>query len=311
MIVYIVAYAGLAVFLLGVVFRLSIWLRMPIHVRWELYPVAHEGSKAAYGGSYLEETDWWTKPRQVSWWGELKVMVPEILFLVALRENNRSLWFRSFPFHFGLYLVSATSAVLIASGISLSLGWGDPLASSVSLGIVTGLGTLGLVASILGAAGLFLRRRQLPELREFSTAADYFNVAAFIATFGFALVGVFVHGTQFFVDLKEFIAGLVSFDPAGSGSAAPAMLPSLSIILMGVLLAYIPWTHMSHFIGKYFAYHAVRWNDAPNLPGGNQETAIRQALSWPVSWSAPHIRGDGKKSWAEAATESPEGGSKS
>jgi hypothetical protein len=29
-------------------------------------------------------------------------MVPEILFLVALRAHNRQLWTRSFPFHFGL-----------------------------------------------------------------------------------------------------------------------------------------------------------------------------------------------------------------
>ena len=28
-------------------------------------------------------------------------------------------------------------------------------------------------------------------------------------------------------------------------------------------LAYIPLTHMSHFVGKYFTYHAVRWDDAP------------------------------------------------
>ncbi|UCC59921.1 MAG: nitrate reductase, partial [Dehalococcoidia bacterium] len=38
---------------------------MPVHLRWELYPVPHEeGSK--YGGSYLEELEWWTKPRRRS-----------------------------------------------------------------------------------------------------------------------------------------------------------------------------------------------------------------------------------------------------
>ncbi len=34
---------------------------MPIHLRWELYPVPHEAGKAEYGGGYLEETSWWSK----------------------------------------------------------------------------------------------------------------------------------------------------------------------------------------------------------------------------------------------------------
>ena len=33
-------------------------------------------------------------------------MVPEMLFLHGLRTFNRSLWYRSFPFHFGLYLLA-------------------------------------------------------------------------------------------------------------------------------------------------------------------------------------------------------------
>ncbi len=96
---YIVAYLGIVFFLIACVARFMMWSKMPMHVRWELYPVAHEGGgKAAYGGSYLEDTDWWAKKREVSLFGELKVMVPEILFLVALREHNPKLWTRSFPF---------------------------------------------------------------------------------------------------------------------------------------------------------------------------------------------------------------------
>ncbi len=49
--------------------------------------------------------------------GELKVMVPEILFLVALREHNQKLWTWSFPFHFGLYLVGFTTALMMVSGV--------------------------------------------------------------------------------------------------------------------------------------------------------------------------------------------------
>ena len=39
-------------------------------------------------------------------------------------------------------------------------------------------------------------------------------------------------------------------------------------MLSALLAAYIPFTHMSHFVGKYFTYHAVRWDDAANRRGG-------------------------------------------
>ena len=117
MIPYLVAYAGLGVFIVAVAMRIVMWVKMPMHVRWELYPVAHEAKKASYGGSYLEESEWWTKPREVSLVGALKVMVPEILFLVALKEHNRKLWLRSFPFHFGLYLITGSTALMVLQGI--------------------------------------------------------------------------------------------------------------------------------------------------------------------------------------------------
>ena len=99
-ITYMIAYCDVAIFVVAVIARFMMWAKMPMHMRWELYPVAHEGGgKAAYGGSYLEESEWWTRDREVSLIGELKVMVPEIVFLVALREHNRKLWLRSFPFH--------------------------------------------------------------------------------------------------------------------------------------------------------------------------------------------------------------------
>ena len=96
-ILLVVTYGAVAVFLTAVVHRAVKISRLPLHLRWELYPVAHEGRRARYGGSYLEEPDWWTKPREVSLAGELKVMIPEILLLAGVWEHNRPQWLRSFP----------------------------------------------------------------------------------------------------------------------------------------------------------------------------------------------------------------------
>ncbi|MBD3857541.1 MAG: hypothetical protein IFK92_13665 [Acidobacteria bacterium] len=156
--VYVIAYIGIVFFLIAVVARFVFWSKMPMHLRWELYPVAHEGGgRAAYGGSYLEESDWWKKKREVSLLGELKVMVPEILFLVALREHNRKLWTWSFPFHFGLYLVAATTILLLVGGIAGAL---LPANAAAPINTVIGfvapwLGGAGLVLGIVGALGLF------------------------------------------------------------------------------------------------------------------------------------------------------------
>ena len=83
-ILLMLSYVSIAVFLAAVIYRAVKLSRLPMHLRWELYPVAHEKGRASYGGSYLEESDWWTKPRQSSLAGEMKVMLPEILLLAGV-----------------------------------------------------------------------------------------------------------------------------------------------------------------------------------------------------------------------------------
>ena len=105
-VVPVITYASLVIFFLTVIVRFLRIARMPIHLRWELYPVAHEKGRSQYGGSYLEDLDWWKKTRESSMLGELKVMIPEIIFLHGVWEHNKKHWFRTFPFHFGLSISS-------------------------------------------------------------------------------------------------------------------------------------------------------------------------------------------------------------
>lgn len=306
--VYILAYLSIAVFLIAVAVRFVFWSKMPMHLRWELYPVAHEGGgRAAYGGSYLEESDWWQKKREVSMLGELKVMVPEILFLVALREHNSKLWRWSFPFHFGLYLVGGTTMLLILGGLIsafLPASVAGPVGGVVGA-VVPFLGGAGLVLGIIGAIGLFMRRRGR-SLRDYTAPADLFNLLFFIVAFGVALA-TFIGFDRKFALVTEFVTNLVTFNLAPLAvSGTGALLLLLSVVLLSLLTAYIPTTHMSHFVGKYFAYHSIRWKDDPNLQGGKEEKVIEELLNRPISWSASHIGGDGKKTWLEAATEEPE-----
>ena len=301
----VLSYVSAVAFLLGIVWRAVKIARLPIHLRWELYPVAHEKGRASYGGSYLEEPDWWTKPRQSSPVGELKVMIPEILLLAGVWEHNRKHWLRSFPFHFGLYILAGLVVLLLAGGIATAFGMtvssdAGPMGKVLyHLTYVVGYAGLGL--GLVGTAALLARRVFNQDYREYTKKADYFNLAFFLLAFAVALVAHAVADADF-TALRDYFSRLVTFDFSSAEAGPVAASSAVEIVLASLLLAYIPLTHMSHFFTKWFMYHDIRWSDEPNLAGGKIERQINKALQYPVSWSAPHIRGDGKKTWGDVAT---------
>jgi nitrate reductase gamma subunit len=307
----VVAYLAVAVFVIAVVTKFVKISRLPMHVRWELYPVAHEKGRSHYGGSYLEDPDWWTKKRESSKAGELKVMIPEILLLSGVREHNPKHWFFTFPFHFGLYLLAGLVGLLLIGGIALAAGVEISPAGGIFGNAVYHLtyivGYLGLILALIGALALLARRTFNTDYREYTVAGDYFNLLFFIAAAGVALLHHLLADPSF-VWLRMLFERLVTLDVALKGATFSPMpgLMAAEIILGALLIAYIPLTHMAHFFTKWFMYHDIRWGDEPNLRGGKMEKKIEEVLNYPVSWSAPHIRGDGKKTWVQVATEGVE-----
>jgi len=301
---HVLAYLAVTISMVAMITRFLTWARMPMHLRWELYPVAHEGERARYGGSYLEEVRWWARPREVSLVGELTVMIPEILFLESLWKNNRALWFRSFPFHFGLYLVIGATVLLAANGV-FSAVWpsvAEATGGFLRIGIAALLVT-GLALGLLGALGLLQRRLFDPDLRLLTTRADILNLVIFAVAFGWSLLTWAVVDPDLSLAMA-FVAGLVTFDRgAFATTGRDVIVTTTTVMMMSLLCAYIPLTHMSHFIGKYFAYHDIRWDDAPTLRGARREATIEGLLKRPVSWGAPHIQGNGDRTWADLASE--------
>ncbi len=306
--VYLALCVGAVVFAVATVTRAWMYARAPIHLRWELYPVPHEDpDKVTHGGSYFEDKDWWTRTHHYNLAGELRVMVPEMLFLNALREFNRKLWYRSFPFHFGLYLLAGTCGLLLIAALGgifapgLVAGpWG-----TVLRWVYTVSGAAGLALALLGAMGLLHRRLTDPDLKTYTTAGDIFNLLFFIVAFGVLTAGIVLRspGEPGAVGL---VRGLLTFDRT---LQAPGLLAA-GVVLCALLAAYIPLTHMSHFVGKYFTYHDVRWNDQVNLRGGTIEAKLTEYLTYRPNWSAAHIGADGKRTWADIATTNPWEGSK-
>jgi nitrate reductase gamma subunit len=305
---FIVLYAAVIVFLIACTVRALQYSRTPVHLRWDLYPVPHEApSRAKHGGSYFEESEWWNQPSHFNLFGELKVLIPEVLFLKGCWEFNRKLWYRSFPFHFGLYLLIFTVAVLAFCGIlaivapALMNGYFGTVLQQL-YGIT---GAAGLVLAFLGALGLMLRRLTDPVLKIYTVSGDIFNLLFFIVAFAVFSLGYLTRPDSA-PDLAAISSALFTFDVS---LEIPPLL-TLGLLLIGLLVAYIPMTHMSHFIAKYFTYHSVRWDDAVNRKGGSLEARLAECLAYRPTWAASHMKADGSKTWAEIVTINPTQGEK-
>ncbi len=304
---HLIVYTAIITFFLVVAVRFVRIQKMPMHLRWELYPVAHEvGDKPKYGGSRLEELDWWTKSGERSKLNELRAMIPEMMFLAALFEHNRKLWWVSFPFHFGLYILAVMMGS-IALGSIMELSGAVVGAEASFLGYTVYYITIltawsGLTLATIGAAGLLYRRLTDPDLQDYTSASAIFNLVFFLVVFAVAWI-VFLFIDPFFIQTRTFVQSLFVFnfsEPVGS------TLLAVEILLAVVLIAYIPMTHMSHFFIKWFTYHNIRWDDEPNIVGGKIEKKIIEQVQYPVTWAAPHVNADGKKNWVDIATEETE-----
>jgi nitrate reductase gamma subunit len=292
----LMAYALLAVFLVGFVARSVRLARLPVHLRWELAPIPHEKGKGGYGGSYLEELDWWTKPRETSLTAELKYMLLEIVFLKAVWEHNRRLWWFSFPFHVGLYLLTALAALMLLTAIG-GLAGVAAARGPVLRGTCVVLAGAGFGLGGIGGAGLLATRLLDRRLRDFTSPASLFNLVLLLAVFGSGLGAVVA---------ADYFGGVTTFLEALFGGRLSIAVPGIVAAHVGVtllFLAYLPFTKMMHFVAKYFTYHQVRWNDTPMLPGSRMEREVQELLAQPVTWAGPHLHADGKRNWVDIATE--------
>lgn len=281
------SYISFIIFVIGIAYKWWKWSSMPLHLRWELYPVPHEVLKAEYGGSYLEEVNWWLKGRLVSVLGELKEMFKEMLFIVRIYRSNKRLWLLSYSFHLGIYLVLIWFILIFLGAITITY-IGIPIPSMNPWAIFVYyatiiIGIVGDVIAIVGGLGLLVRRLVSPVLRDYTTIPDYLNLIL-------VLLALMSGLSAWFFDLsfnlaREFMSSLIN------PLLPPPYLNVITIVhlaIVQILIAYIPFSKITHFIGKYFTYHKVLWDDEPNM--GQLDGKIRELLKLKLSWSDPHIK---------------------
>lgn len=293
-------YVAAATFIVVTLKKVIAIVGMPRHLRWDLYPIAHEGP----AGSVFQKVDHWDSPKQSFLLHELAEMGQEIMLLKRTFLYNRKVWVFTFPMHFGFYLAIGWMALIVAgaaveqyTGLVISsastIFWGQLLNAVTVI-----VGAAGLAMGLFGTAGLLWLRYTDEDLRDYSSPITFFNLYLILALFGVGLAS-FVLEDPSFTLARHYAGGLITLAP-------PAGLPPLMLLeiaLLGAFLIYLPFSRMLHFAAKYFFYHDIIWDDEPVKAGGNLEKAIGGYLGYKTGWAAPHINPD--STWLEQAVSNP------
>jgi nitrate reductase gamma subunit len=295
LLIQLLSYVSFLVFVIGTIVAVIRYASMPMHLRWELYPVAHEKGRD-YGGSYLEDRDWRTKPRTRSLVGELKYMGREGLLFQQCYKRNRGLWYLTYPFHMGVLLLGFSLFLLVIGAATLLNDVGVS-ASSNTWGrlifyVTIWMGGSGLSLCLISCAGLLVKRVIDPDLRLYSVPADYLNLM-FILVVVAAGFSAWYFYDQTFTAAREYVKSLIGFRPVKEMNTAFAA----GVALFSFFLMYMPFSQMRHGLAKYFTYHRVRWEDEPNLRGSRLEEKIVRLLDNRMTWSATHIQQG--QTWSE------------
>lgn len=311
-------YSVVLFFVLASAIKIRKYANVPLGVRWELYPVPSEAQRG-HGGSFLEETEWWAKPGSGSRVAELEELLVEMLFIKRLYQNKRGVWYFSFLFHGGIYLILGWFVLVLAGGftqlffypVSLAAWTAYPVLFSEALFYLTlGFGYVGVAAAAVGAVGLFVHRYLDTRTRDISAPVDYLNLVFAFAVIVSGAVALTVDSS--FNVARSVMAYLLSgagtivgfpsvYSSVLSSASAPQIVVQVTLLL--AFLVYLPFTRLMHFFGKYFTYHKVLWDSKPSMISGSYDKRIGVEvgtnLAMRVPWSAPHVK-EGAQ-WKEVA----------
>jgi nitrate reductase gamma subunit len=275
------------------------WLRLPPHIRWDLYPVIHE-ENYRYGGSYYEQQEWWTKPRPKNRLRSILYSLKDNLYMGEYYKRNPLYWLFLLPWHLGFIFIIAFhilcffAAAAMVGGLEIGSASAS-LAGKVFYYILLTTGGFAFITGTFGSIGMIFIRLADRSLRIYSMPMNFFNYLFFLIVYGSGLLAWLILDPTL-VEYRAYWLGLITLSP-------PALHPMtvLHIILFDIFLIYLPFTRSTHYITRILAYFYIRWDDEPNQRGSKLEGQINKLLAQQISWEAPHIATG--KTWVEVATD--------
>jgi nitrate reductase gamma subunit len=234
-------YLSVAVFLLGMAWRVSVWLRAPVPLKIPLTP----------------------GPATTA--GVVGRLAGEVVLFRSLFGADCPLWVASWVFHVSLVLLAIGHvAGLVIPNLAAGVLGLTPAQFS-QLAHVTG-GAIGVFA-LLPLLYLFLRRLFLERVRFISAFSDYAALALLLLVIA---TGNFMRFETDFdiVKAREFVAGLIAFQPV---APPPDTAFYAHMVLVSLLLACIPFSKLMHLGGIFFSQTL----NQPNNP-----RALRHVNPW-------------------------------
>ncbi len=271
------------------------YLKLPRHLRWELYPVMHE-DKYRYGGSYFEEIDWIKRGRRKGWTRAIAYLLKEYFTLSEYFKRRKGYWLALYPWHIGFILIISFHIFTFFGALAMVLGLpvshDSPfIAGKAFYYVILLVGLVSFICGLIGSIGVMIKRIVDADLRAYAAPLNYFTYVFCLVVFLSGLYAwAFVDPT--FAEYRNFWVGLITASPV---TVAPGA--TVHIILFDLFLIYLPFTRSMHYITRIFAFLFIRWDDEPNRRGSEIEGQLTELFGNKVTWSAPHIKQG--KTWGE------------
>jgi len=220
-------YLTLAVFVLGMGYRLYIWIKTPQPGALTLFPAARTSS-----GTF---------------WGVVK----ESFLFPGLFKGDRALWIFAWIFHLTLALIFVGHVRVFTDFPAL---WAALGINADQMSAISG-GTAGIVITIF-AVLLFVRRLSIPRVKEVSNFADFFALLLILAIL---LTGnVMRFGEHFDLAItRTYFSQLFTFSLAASAIPQSGMF-ALHFLMAQILIMIMPFSKILHFGGIFFTQAVIQ-----------------------------------------------------
>ncbi len=227
----ILPYVAILVFVIGMVQRFRIWMKLPTPaMTLTPAPLAESDNKVA--------------------------VVKEVLLFRSLSKGDPSLWLFAWVFHVVLALIFLGHLRVFANvdGVFAGRGMSESAIHSMS----SGAGGAAGVVVLATLAILFLRHVTLPRVREITGIADYFAlllIAAIIITGNFMRFGA----EHFDLHLThEYFKNLATFGNIMGSQALQNAAFLVHMLLAMLLIMLMPFSKILHFGGIFFTHQMIR-----------------------------------------------------
>jgi len=267
----VAAYLALAVFLVGIVYRVWTWAKVPVPFR---IPTTCGQQKSL---SWIKQ-DKLENPHTT--FGVIIRMTLEVLCFRSLFRNTKTelagdhlvhtpnlwLWLASMGFHWSMLVILVRHLRFFTEPIPGFVTYLQQAEGLLHIGVPAFYATSVI---FLGALGfLLVRRLAEPQIRYISLASDYFPL--------FLLLGIGISGFWIrhvaktdIVGVKELVMGLVGFKPVVLETVAPLFYGHFFLVC--VLLAYLPFSKLTHMAGVFFS---------PTRNLANNNRMVRHVNPW-------------------------------